>query len=243
MIPLWTALVIGFAGNLHCLGMCGPIAVSLPGHGGAMSRRILGRLAYNVGRMVTYATLGLVAGAVGHAVSLAGWQQWLSIAAGVSILLMILLPSRWLQRATGGWTAMLVARLKQRWQALFAQPSVPALFGIGLLNGLLPCGLVYVALAGAVATGTMWQGALYMAAFGAGTFPGMLLVSLFGSTVIARLRGGYRRLLPIGGALLAVLFILRGLSLGIPYISPRMNHAHGAAAVESHPHPAPTEAR
>ena len=93
----------------------------------------------------------------------------------------------------------------------------------GLLNGLLPCGLVYAALAGAAATGGPLGGALFMAAFGLGTIPAMLAVSLAGRLITAPWRARFQRAVPVAMAVLAVLFIVRGLSLGIPYLSPDLS--------------------
>ena len=100
--------------------------------------------------------------------------------------------------------------------------SIRSMFLIGLLNGFLPCGLVYIAIAGSVSTGTALGGALYMAVFGIGTFPVMLAMTLVGQILSFKMKLKLRKLLPVGVALLAVLFILRGMSLGIPYISPKI---------------------
>lgn len=221
---LWTAFLIGLAGSLHCIGMCGPIAVALPGGADSKLAQLWGRALYNVGRIITYALLGLGAGLIGRTVHVSGYQQVLSIALGVLILLAVILPSKFGAILTG---AKLHARLfqpfKKLWGKLFGRNSAGALFTVGLLNGFLPCGLVYVALAGAISTGSVVDGALYMALFGVGTFPVMLTVSLLGRLFGSRLKSRLRQLIPIGAVLLGVLFIMRGMSLGIPYISPKMN--------------------
>lgn len=233
-MEIWTAFLIGLAGSLHCIGMCGPIAVSLPSGNTSRVRHVTGRILYNVGRIVTYALLGMGAGLLGQTVHVSGYQQTLSIVLGVLILLAVILPSRFGAFLTGARLhARLFEPLKRIWMRLFGQNSVKALFIVGLLNGFLPCGLVYVALAGAVSTGGYLTGAAYMAVFGVGTFPVMLAMSMVGRLLGYGFRTRLRRLIPVGAVLLATLFILRGMSLGIPYVSPDIQQQGGHAAVES----------
>jgi len=177
---------------------------------------------YNLGRSATYGVMGVVAGLVGHTVQVGGYQQGVSIALGLALLLAILLPSRFGALITGTRIHFsLTNQLSKIWGKLMGQHSARSLLTIGLLNGFLPCGLVYVALAGAITTGSGVMGGLYMVIFGLGTLPIMLMVSLAGRLLGAGLRTKMRRLIPIAGAMLAVLFILRGLNLGIPYVSPK----------------------
>ena len=223
MVSYWTALLLGLGGSLHCIGMCGPIAVALPVGESSRAAFVTGRVLYNLGRIITYSLMGLACGFVGKTILVAGYQRWLSIALGVIILLAVFLPSKYAVKLTGaGWHARQVGKLKKVWRHFFSKSTVGSLFVIGILNGFLPCGLVYVALAGSLATGAALEGAAYMALFGLGTFPVMLAMALFGTMIGVKYRQGLRRLLPIGGVILACLFILRGLSLGIPYVSPKM---------------------
>lgn len=231
---LWTALVLGLAGSLHCIGMCGPIAIALPIGPGSRLNYTAGRMAYNVGRAITYALLGLVCGFVGRTILMAGYQQSLSIALGLLILLAVLLPSGLLAKITGlSFHARLMARLQGLWARMFSRSSISSLFVVGLLNGFLPCGLVYVALAGSIATASPLYGAAYMAIFGLGTLPVMFAMAMLGHMVGAGFRARLRRVVPVAGVLLAALFILRGLSLGIPYISPKLGSTmHGQATMD-----------
>ena len=231
MMESWTALMLGLAGSLHCVGMCGPLALALPRPPGSL---LAGRILYNVGRTITYAAMGAVFGLLGQTLLVAGWQRGLSIAAGVLILAYLL--STWLGR--GRWsmesTALrLVAPVQRALGRLLKHTSLGGLFTIGLLNGLLPCGLVYVALAGAAATGTALNGALFMAIFGLGTIPMMLAIALVGPSLYGRFRGRFQRVVPLALGGMALLLILRGLELGIPYVSPNL-----AAQVEDGAKPA-----
>jgi sulfite exporter TauE/SafE len=220
---LWSALLIGLFGSFHCIGMCGPIALALPVAQGNKAGLVVGRVLYNVGRAITYAAIGIVFGLVGQSLSLAGFQQSVSIIAGVLILLMVLLPTKFSQRLyllkpAYGFTSF----LKKKFGVLLKKKSMAAVFSIGLLNGFLPCGLVYVAVAGAIASGTYLDGALYMFVFGIGTLPVMLTVSLAGNFIGISVRKRINKLIPVFMIVLAFLFILRGMNLGIPYVSPQI---------------------
>jgi uncharacterized protein len=232
---LWSALGLGFVGSLHCIGMCGPIALALPRGFGSKSTLLLSRLTYNGGRILTYALLGLICGSIGQLVSMAGFQRWISIASGALILFVVLAP-RIVARLSGPnrFVAAVTAKFRAAWNRVFSTHSPVGLFGIGLLNGLLPCGLVYVALAAAIATGTALQGAGYMALFGAGTFPAMFAIAMFGPVMPDRIRRSLVRAMPVGATVLALLLILRGLSLGIPYISPNLHPQSPPTATKVH---------
>lgn len=216
---LFTAIALGLVGSLHCAGMCGPLALALPATGNSRIGFVAGRIAYNLGRILTYCLLGTAFGLIGQTIAFAGFQRWVSIIAGVAILLGLLLSTRF---ATSFPVSQLVNRIKGGLGNLLRQRSFPAIFALGTLNGLLPCGLVYTACAGAVATGGLLSGAGYMAAFGLGTVPMMLGIGLVGQKFQFTLRFKLQRLIPVSVAVIAVLLILRGLSLGIPYISPEL---------------------
>jgi sulfite exporter TauE/SafE len=218
----WTAFILGLVGSLHCAGMCGPLALALPPAGGTVPAYVMGRVAYNLGRIVTYCILGLVFGLVGATLWLAGVQRWVSIALGLA-LLVGLFASRRLVR----WNPVLlvVDWLKSRMSGLLRRRSLGSLAVLGLLNGLLPCGLVYAACAGATATGGVLAGVQYMAAFGAGTVPMMLALSVSGKLVPVSLRLQLGKAIPVCLFLLGTLLILRGMSLGIPYLSPDLADA------------------
>lgn len=242
MMSLFSAFLLGLAGSLHCIGMCGPIAISLPRRPGqSRSAFLQGRILYNIGRSITYAVMGALFGLLGQSIRLAGFQQGLSIACGAVILLYLAARYlRWGHGALDAWLARLVAPLQHAIAQRLGGGARRNLLVIGVLNGFLPCGLVYVALAGAIATGSAVDGAAFMLFFGLGTAPLMLAASLAGPVLQAQLRGKLQWLIPTGLAILAALFILRGLNLGIPYISPKMapKNADAPPACCSGHHPA-----
>ena len=232
-MELWTALILGLAGSLHCIGMCGPIAIALPVQDIPKFNLLTGRVFYNIGRILTYSILGLIFGFIGQSFYIGGYQQIVSIVLGILILLAVFLPGKYAVYITGaGLYAKMSGKMKKWWQYFMGRKSVGSMFVIGILNGFLPCGLVYIAIAGSISAGTPLGGALYMAVFGLGTFPVMLAMSLVGKIITFKMKAKMRKLLPVGAVLLAALFILRGLSLGIPYVSPKMERkASGEAQV------------
>lgn len=222
-MELWTAFVIGLLGSFHCIGMCGPIVLALPPGEQGNIFFVSGRLLYNVGRVFTYALLGAVFGLLGSGISVAGLQQWASISLGVVILLVVLLPSKYKQVFIDTLQfSLLTSRLKNYFGKLFKKSSQGSLLLIGIVNGFLPCGFVYIGIAGAIATGSFINGILYMALFGAGTIPIMFSVSIAGNFISLKLRKKISRLIPVLALILAIIFILRGLNLGVPYLSPKL---------------------
>jgi sulfite exporter TauE/SafE len=214
------AFALGLLGSLHCAAMCGPLMLALPVPPGGPARFVAGRIIYQLGRVATYCLLGVAAGLVGKSIFLAGLQRSLSIGLGVAILLGFLISKK---VSLSMPVVRLVTTLKAAMSIQLQRRSLRSLGLLGLLNGLLPCGLVYVAMAGAVARGTLTDGILFMAWFGLGTLPTMLGISLTGKLFPLALRLKLRRAIPFGVCLLAGLLILRGLALGIPYISPVLN--------------------
>lgn len=218
---LIAGFTIGILGSFHCVGMCGPIALTLPVQDASPLKRLGVISLYNLGRVLAYAVIGAIFGVVGKQFFIGGYQQSLSIALGVLLLLFFFFSSatfiriRLFERFTT-W-------LKQRLgQLMTGEKKSYTFLLIGFLNGFLPCGLVYVAVAGAVATGAIWKSALFMAGFGMKTFPIMFMITILGKYISVQWRNTMRRMVPVFIVLMAVLLILRGLNLGIPYLSPEM---------------------
>jgi len=218
-LDLIAPFILGLAGSLHCALMCGPLLLALPASGPSPAARALGRTVYHGGRIGVYGLLGVLFGLAGSALALAGLQRWVSLGAGAAVLIGLLLSKRF---ALGSPVTHMVAWIKSIFGRLLKWRGLSASFLLGALNGLLPCGLVYVACAGAAATGSAGGGLLYMAVFGLGTIPTLLAVSLAGHMVRwPRLR--WRGVTPLLAVLAGVLLILRGMSLGIPYLSPDLS--------------------
>lgn len=220
-MELLTGFLVGLLGSFHCIGMCGPIALALP----KSNSLFLSRLLYNSGRIITYSLLGLLFGLLGSRLEMFGLQRIISISLGVLILLAVITPASYrLKLSSKLGLYKVIGLLKSSLGRLFKSHSSLSMLSIGLLNGLLPCSFVYIGITGAIAIGNPTESMLFMAMFGLGTLPVMLGASLIGGFVNINFRQKLSRLVPAFSVILAVIFILRGLNLGIPYISPKMEH-------------------
>ena len=226
-MQIWTAFLLGFAGSAHCAGMCGPLALALPAGGDGRSTFIAGRVLYNTGRILTYTLMGTLFGLLGQGFAIAGLQRWVSLTLGALVLLGLFVSPRFTRAIP---VIRAVSWLKSALGKLLQRRALSSLFGIGLLNGLLPCGLVYVACAGAAAVGNLLHGVEYMFVFGLGTLPMMLAIALAGQKLQLVLRFKLERLIPISLAIVGALLLLRGLALDIPYLSPKLADQPGTAS-------------
>ena len=182
-------ILLGLLGSLHCAGMCGPVAVALPLNNQSWFSRISGGLLYNGGRIITYAALGAAFGLAGMGLALGGVQQWISITIGAVMILFVLIPRLGAAgKKISVLTESISGLLKQPFVKLFRIRTYSSLFTIGLLNGFLPCGLVYIALAGALLMSRVYEGAFYMVFFGLGTIPMMLAIAVAGNILSQKIR-------------------------------------------------------
>jgi sulfite exporter TauE/SafE len=219
------ALLIGVIGSFHCAGMCGPLALALPLNQKSWETRFLSAGIYNAGRLFTYALMGALFGFLGFGLAFWGLQSWVSIGMGIAMISGVVFPFLFRGFNMEATVGKGFAKIKGHLSRLFASRTYTAVFFIGLLNGLLPCGLVYIALAGAVVSTGPTAGALWMLAFGLGTIPVMLSIPLLGNIVTISFRKAVRKIIPFVIIAIGVLFILRGLNLGIPYVSPKIEQS------------------
>jgi hypothetical protein len=239
MMNLLAAFFLGLAGSLHCAAMCGPLVLAVnwarrpdpanpaaPGGAG-----LLQNIAYHAGRLVTYALLGSVSGLMGAAIVLAGFQRWISIAAGGLVLFGALV---WFRGRGAGIAGGIVGFVKTRFGPLLRSRTLGGAALLGGLNGLLPCGLVYMACAAAAAAGGVTGGVATMLAFGLGTAPMLLAMGLAGRAVRWSNPLALRRMVLACVTVVGLLLIVRGLSLGIPYLSPDFSGGHGPACCGRH---------
>ena len=216
------AISLGLLGSFHCIGMCGPIALALPVHQYSFEKKLLGILLYNVGRIITYTMIGLLFGLLGQSFFIGGLQQALSISIGLLLLFSVIVSQiNFANKPRFQFLYSFVNATKNQLGSLFNKKGLHYLLFIGLLNGLLPCGLVYLGIAGAIATGHYIKGAEFMFYFGLGTIPIMYTVAFFGQFITLKYRNHIRKAMPVVISAMAILLITRGLNLGIPYVSPR----------------------
>jgi len=216
-----SGFLIGILGSFHCLGMCGPIAMAVPSRNDSKLSIVLDSVLYNFGRTLTYTMLGALIGVIGASASLAGYQKSISIITGVVLLIVVLFPKRWSNRINDIPFVQDISRsFRKMFGKILGLRSFGSIFLLGLLNGLLPCGLVYIALTASVASGSVFGSATFMLFFGLGTLPMMASVFILKSIISVDIRRKLTRLIPVGISIVAVLLIMRGMSLNIPYISP-----------------------
>lgn len=206
---MWVAaFLLGFAGSLHCVGMCSPLAMLV---GGRSSPALLkNRMLYHLGRALTYVTMGIAAGLLGRVIQIEGLQRYFSVAAGIAVLAILLFPE--VQRYVSPAFSQLVFSLKNALKARLHASGVFSVLTFGALNGLLPCGLVYVALVMAAIQPDLFLSIVFMASFALGTVPALL-----GATYSAEF---FKRLIPLSFnkwravllAVTALIMIGRGLS-------------------------------
>ncbi len=217
-----SALILGLGSGFHCIGMCGPIALSM----GLTKQQALNfhlqNTTYNIGRIVTYAFLGAVLGIVGEGFNVAGIQQYLTGGVGILLIVMALFSFGGKNFASKiPFLSKFLLSIKINLGKYLQKPGYSSRFITGILNGFLPCGMVYMALTASLAAGGVWQGAAFMVLFGLGTFPFMFAVVFFGNMMNTAFRIKVLKIIPVMMIILGGLFVLRGLELGIPLVSPK----------------------
>ncbi|MDN3667784.1 sulfite exporter TauE/SafE family protein [Echinicola jeungdonensis] len=217
---IWTAIVLGFVSSFHCVGMCGPIALAI----GSLNKRgyWARKLAYNLGRTMTYSLLGLAIGFLGVGFEMAGMQQGLSIGLGIIMIIFAIFYSKGEKLMAGLGLFQFVGKLKNYLGYWIKRGGAVSFFVTGFLNGLMPCGMVYMALMAALAQGNPLGSSLYMAFFGIGTIPLLLVLMLGGNWINNFGRQKVSQWLPYFGVFIGCLFIFRGLGLGIHFLSPEL---------------------
>jgi len=217
------AFLLGLISSLHCVGMCGPIALMLPVDRSSQTKKIIQIALYNIGRITTYTFLGLIFGLFGKGLFIAGAQQNLSIVLGLLMILVAVISEKSFSKINFSKPInTFFSKIKSRLGSQFKKKSNASLFLIGVLNGFLPCALVYVALFGAISLQSVNLAAIYMLSYGLGTIPLMSLVVIFSGKILQLTRGRWQKLIPVFIILLGSLFIIRGLGLSIPFVSPSL---------------------
>jgi uncharacterized protein len=229
---LLSGFMLGFAGSLHCVGMCGPLSLALPTQHLSPVRKFTSLLLYQIGRVVTYSIIGLLFGLLGRQIYLSGYQQLISITMGLGILAVA--ATYFIQRYRR--PALLSGRFYKVISKAIAgllrrSGGLSGFFLLGAVNGLLPCGMVYIALIATLSLSETGHAIGFMAMFGAGTLPAMMLVSYAAHLLKIKGRLLFRQMVPFFIMVTGLLLILRGLNLGIPFISPSLPALPGTATI------------
>ena len=230
-----TGLILGLTSNLHCIGMCGPIAMAIPLNRSSNLTMLSGALQYNLGRIFTYFILGLLVGSIGLTINTIGILQWLSIAAGVGMILYAWRKYFHMFFTSRSKGFQIQSILNKSLGCVLKSKSPFRLMLLGNINGLLPCGMVFAALLNALLTGDFLYSGLAMIAFGIGTLPAMITVMFLANKISNSARQKMNKAVPYLLTVVGLLIVLRGMNLDIPYLSPKVNLVENEQQESSEP--------
>jgi sulfite exporter TauE/SafE len=232
---LWSAVILGLLGSFHCVGMCGPIAFMLPVDRSNSVKKISQIGSYHLGRLFAYSLIGLFFGLVGKSLYIFGLQQQLSIVIGIIMILVILIPVQTFNKYNLSKPLYkIISKVKSALGSALKKKTADTFLTIGFLNGFLPCGLVYMAVFASLAMQNTLKGSLYMVLFGIGTIPLMTTAIYLGKFLNSEIKQRIQKAIPVFVILIGLLFILRGLGLGIPYLSPAPIVEIASSTLECH---------
>ncbi len=232
---LWSAIILGLLGSFHCVGMCGPIAFMLPVDRSNSVKKISQIGSYHLGRLFAYSLIGLFFGLVGKSLYIFGLQQQLSIVIGIIMILVILIPVQTFNKYNLSKPLYkIISKVKSALGSALKKKTSDTFLTIGFLNGFLPCGLVYMAVFASLAMQNTLQGSLYMVLFGIGTIPLMTSAIYLGKFLNSKIKQRIQKAIPVFVIIIGLLFILRGLGLGIPYLSPAPIVEIASSTLECH---------
>lgn len=232
---LISAFILGVLGSLHCVGMCGPIAFMLPVDRSNSLKKVSQISMYHLGRLLAYSSIGLVFGMIGKSLYLFGMQQNLSIIIGIVMIVLVIIPHKTISKYNLSKPLYrLISKVKSALGSALKKKTSDTFLTIGFLNGFLPCGLVYMAVFGAIASGNLVKGSLYMLLFGIGTIPLMTTAIYLGKFLNSAVKQRIQKAIPVFVVGIGILFILRGLGLGIPYLSPAPILEMATSTLECH---------
>ncbi|WP_431135127.1 sulfite exporter TauE/SafE family protein [Psychroserpens mesophilus] len=218
---LWSAVIFGLLGSFHCVGMCGPIAFMLPVDRSNSIKKISQISTYHIGRLLAYALIGLCFGLIGKSLYIFGIQQQLSIAIGILMIIVVLIPVQTFNKYNFSKPIYkLISKVKSSLGKALKKKTADTFLTIGFLNGFLPCGLVYMAVFASLAMQSAFESSIYMMLFGLGTIPLMTTAIYLGKFLNTTVKQRIQKAIPVFVILIGLLFIIRGLGLGIPYLSP-----------------------
>ncbi|MCY4780703.1 sulfite exporter TauE/SafE family protein [Sphingobacterium sp. UT-1RO-CII-1] len=218
----YLAFFMGLFGSVHCAVMCGPLLVAINGNHSFSWASAFRKLLYQIGRILTYGFLGVILGLFGNIAIIQGWQQYFSLFVGLILFAIGCFQLFGKQsKAFAEFQTKAIqpfAKMMGKW---LYRPG--GSFIAGILNGILPCGMVYMAIASAMNADSIANSFFFMIFFGLGTLPLLLVFSFAGSFPKLMFKRGFSKFIPILYLLMGAWFILRGANLDIPYLSPLLN--------------------
>lgn len=222
-------LIFGLVSTLHCLGMCGPLAIAIPAK--VKSNKFLFGLLYQIGRISVYTSIGVSVFFIGYSFSLFHLQQTLTIFLGISLILYAVVT--FMSSKNGLFLDFYSKYIGRFFNKIWNLPFVASSLLLGVLNGLLPCGAIYIAAVYCASLQSVGESILYMILFGIGTSPIFIAAWVFfkksQQLKLKKLIIVYK-FLPL---IIGVLMVLRGANLGIPYLSPELEKVNGHTEVKN----------
>ncbi|MFZ1513985.1 MAG: sulfite exporter TauE/SafE family protein [Saprospiraceae bacterium] len=220
VVFLISALTLGLGSSLHCMGMCGPLVMAMPFqdlNGDVSTYRLI---MYHAGKTLSYAFLGFILGSFGMGFKLLGYQQGFSLFFGVSILIISLFP--YITNSTRTYQNRIFGNLSQISASLLKRSGKNSIFYLGVANGLIPCGIVYIALAASVLMYSSLKASVFMMIFGLATIPSLSIIIYSKRLITSSFGKNFKTMSLVFSLTLSMLFIMRGMNLGIPYLSPKL---------------------
>lgn len=226
MTYYYLAFFMGIFGSLHCAVMCGPLLLAVQVNSKISWKGTINKLLYQIGRIMMYGCIGLAFGLLGSIAAMKGWQQGFSLFTGLLLLAFGFVQGfcKKSRRLASLQTKAIQPFAKMMGLWLYKPGGA---FVAGLLNGILPCGMVYMALISAMSADGAHRSFAFMVLFGLGTLPVMLIFSLAAGFSKGFIKVKFGKLIPIIYVAMGFWFILRGANLDIPYLSPLL-HIEGA---------------
>lgn len=216
-LPL--AFLMGVLGSLHCAVMCGPLMLSLPVEKKSVWSAGFNLLLYQSGRILIYTVMGAIAGLLGNTFSIISNQKLLTTTIGILLIAFTILQlSAHYSKKLSAFQFKLINPISKLMGKLFGLPLWE--FFAGMLNGMIPCGMVYLALATAINSASLTTGLQFMLLFGLGTLPLLMMISLGGIYLKKYIHFNTKKLIPWFMLFMGALLLLRSAELGIPFISP-----------------------
>lgn len=222
---LWTALILGFLGSAHCIVMCGPIAMMVPGAKG--KHKITAALLYNGGKILSYVLIGLFFGLATAFVTSFKIQSIITIVGGTIILLLAFTPALLNFAEKRGFQLFnSLINFKNRMSQSLDKNRLEYGLYIGFLNGFIPCGLVYVAAIGAIIQPNLIDTILYMVFFGLGTLPVMSFIIMTSSMLKSKFKLHSNKIKFAGLLLVGCFMLWKGISnYNVEIESPKANES------------------
>jgi len=219
MIFYFSAFLIGLAGSVHCVGMCGPLALAIPGASKDKGFTFFLRtIAYQISRISGYGVLGLIVGFFSQGMQITGIQPYFSLLSGIILLFLGFFGIIPEVNAFSKYPIIqhFQVKINRIIGTVMTNEHFSTPFVLGFLNAMLPCGMIYIAMGTGLSSGNMSEAALYLISFGLGTLPLMFMMSLSGQFLSLQMRRSWQKTIPIIFMISGIILIYKGMNIDLP---------------------------